>query len=514
MNPVTVRGLAAEIAPRVAGSRVVDVVCPGADCLILELAAPATAGSGRDVPPSGGRGHDGGGPDGGRDGHGPDGRPPERRPLERLRLGIVTTKALPLLFLSEEPPPAPGRAPRPAFAAQLVGATLVSLSPLADRAGVRTLLRWTSPAGRTVERSLIVDLGRNPRLALRDGGGGAPDAGPAEEPASAPSATVTWWRDSTGRLHARLSSGRGGRETAGETLAFTSLNEAACHMFREFWPVIDLDRRRGVLARAVERRLRRTRRAIEKVQSEIDDGGRADEYRHKGQLLLTRQSEVARGSSSVTVLDYDNATPVTIELDPALGPQQNAETYFRRARKSDRRSERAPMRLGELEEKAERLERAASAVAGASAEELGLLEEQFLPREARRRGPGAPRERARFRTYHVSGGWEVLVGKSSRDNDILTHKLARPDDLWFHARQAAGSHVLLRRSGSKAEPSRQAILEAAAIAAFHSKAGKSSKVSVCYTEKRHVRRARGAPVGQAVVTREKVVMVRPKLPDS
>ena len=60
MNPVTVRGLAAEIAPRVAGSRVVDVVCPGADCLILELAAPATAGSGRDVPPSGGRGHDGG----------------------------------------------------------------------------------------------------------------------------------------------------------------------------------------------------------------------------------------------------------------------------------------------------------------------------------------------------------------------------------------------------------------------------------------------------------------------
>ncbi len=92
--------------------------------------------------------------------------------------------------------------------------------------------------------------------------------------------------------------------------------------------------------------------------------------------------------------------------------------------------------------------------------------------------------------------------------------MARPDDLWFHARQVAGSHVVLRKSGHKAEPDKQAILEAAAIAAFHSKAGKSSKVSVCYTEKRHVRKARGGKPGLAVVAREKVVIVRPKLPES
>jgi predicted ribosome quality control (RQC) complex YloA/Tae2 family protein len=74
--------------------------------------------------------------------------------------------------------------------------------------------------------------------------------------------------------------------------------------------------------------------------------------------------------------------------------------------------------------------------------------------------------------------------------------------------------VILRRRGGKAEPDRRAILEAAAIAAFHSKAGRSTKVAVCYTEKRHVRKPRGARPGLAVVSREKVVFVEPRLPGS
>jgi predicted ribosome quality control (RQC) complex YloA/Tae2 family protein len=213
-------------------------------------------------------------------------------------------------------------------------------------------------------------------------------------------------------------------------------------------------------------------------------------------------------------MDYDGETPVVIELDPRLGPQQNAETLFRRARKAERRNKRAPVRLGELEEKAEDLRKIAESLDGASPDELDVLEERFLPTRPVVSDRKAPKERVRFRTYRISGGWEVLVGKSNQDNDLLTHKMARPDDLWFHARQVAGSHVVLRKSGQKAEPDKQAILEAAAIAAFHSKAGKSSKVSVCYTEKRHVRKVRGGKPGLAAVAREKVVLVRPKLPES
>jgi predicted ribosome quality control (RQC) complex YloA/Tae2 family protein len=284
-------------------------------------------------------------------------------------------------------------------------------------------------------------------------------------------------------------------------------------MFEAFWPVLETERRRTQLAKLVRRALRRTERAIDRVKTEIEDSTRADEYRHRGQLLLTRQESVPRGRAEATITDYDGVTPITVRLDPSLGVQQNAEVFFRKARKAERRGVKAPRRLKVLEAEAERLRRVASDISDASEERLSAMEKEIPMRDAERSGrPGETQPR--FRTYTVSGGWEVLVGKSSRDNDALTHKLARPGDLWFHARQVPGSHVILRCSESKAEPDRQAILEAAAIAAYHSKAGKSSKVSVCYTEKRHVRRARGGQPGEAAVSREKVVMVRPSLPES
>ncbi len=472
LDSTTARKLIAEIGPRVAGAKVADVVVPGADCLILQLAGD-----------------------------------------RRLFLGAVTLKALPIIFLLDDPrlALAPGHAAAPPFAPQLRGSTLVSLAPLDDRPGALAHLRWTSQAGRTIERWLTIDLGRSPSLSLTDGRATQTAASETAAPATAP--TVARWHDGRGRPHARLSS-EDRNEPAEETREFDSLNAAACFMFTELWPELDLARRRDALERIVERRLRRTRRAMEKVQVEIDDSENAAQYRHMGQLLLTRQAGIGRGKSSVTIMDYDDSTPVVIELDPRLGPQQNAESLFRRARKAERRSERAPVRLGELEEKAAQLQKASESLAGASADELTVLEERFLPAQPVVSDRKAPKERVRFRTYRISGGWEVLVGKSNHDNDLLTHKMARPDDLWFHARQAAGSHVVLRKSGQKAEPDKQAILEAAAIAAFHSKAGKSSKVSVCYTEKRHVRKVRGGKPGLAVVAREKVVMVRPKLPES
>ena len=116
------------------------------------------------------------------------------------------------------------------------------------------------------------------------------------------------------------------------------------------------------------------------------------------------------------------------------------------------------------------------------------------------------------RRFEIADGWIVLVGRSNQENDTLTHKLARPQDLWFHARGVAGSHVVLQRAGRKDNPSRNALEAAAAIAAYYSKARTSSLAPVIYTEKRYVRKPRKAPPGLAVCLREKVLMVPPGLP--
>jgi len=476
LDLITSRRLVEEIAPLVAGARVTSVHTEGPECLVLKLAGT------------------------------PD----------RL-LGAVTMKALPILFLSEGvdcSPNAPSDSP---FGGQLKGATIERLEPLPDRPGGALLLRWTSLVGRTAERRLTIDLGRSPSISLVDAGadlGAESDAYPSTVREQDVSPRVSTWHDEHGRLHARLSSVPRAEEAAEETREFGSLNEGAVYMFSELWPDLSLEQRRHALRRVIERRVKRARRAMEKVQAEIDDSVNADLYRHMGQLLLTKQGEVRKGAESVTLKDYDGSTDVVIALDPTAGPQQNAESYFRRARKAERRLARAPLRLGELEAKAADYEAAAELVDAAPVEELERLEARFAKQRPATNPRKAQKERARFRTYRISGGWEVLVGKSNRDNDVLSHQIARPSDLWFHARQVAGSHVVLRRAGSKAEPDKTAILEAAAIAAFHSKAGKSSKVSVCYTEKRHVRKARGGKPGEAVVAREKVVLVAPRLPES
>lgn len=488
MHPTTVATLVQEIAPRVAGARIVNAYSAGEGCLILELspdAAPASAARASSDGP-------------------------------RL-LGIVTLKAMPLMFLADrrERLPLMKGEPQQGIERELAGAGVVDLATRGDSV-VTLTFRKILTTGRTVDRALSIDLGRRPRLAVVDAGTarhgrtvGADRQTARHDASSGGRPTVAWWHDLRGRTHVRLSAS-GGPNGAEETSELASMNDAALFAFAEFFRPLRLETRRSVIRRRIATALKRKRRAADKVRADLEAAGQAEEHRHKARLLLTRQKEIGR-APRVELMDYDGATPVAIELDPALTPAQNAEILFRRARKADRKARAAPSRLAQIERERERLRELAGGLERASEAEISALESEFGIRPAT--SGGAPRGvRARYRTYEVAGGWEVLVGKSNRDNDVLTHRIAKPSDLWFHARQAPGSHVILRRHGRKAEPDKQAILEAAAIAAFHSKAARSTKVPVCYAERRHVRKPRGAPPGLAVVRREKVVFVEPKLP--
>jgi predicted ribosome quality control (RQC) complex YloA/Tae2 family protein len=106
----------------------------------------------------------------------------------------------------------------------------------------------------------------------------------------------------------------------------------------------------------------------------------------------------------------------------------------------------------------------------------------------------------------------VWVGKSSENNDLLTMKYAKPNDLWFHARGSSGSHVILRMGTGKGEPSKQAIHEAAGIAAYYSKMKGAKHVPVAVTERKYVRKPRGAEPGSVTIEREKLLFVEPRLP--
>lgn len=114
--------------------------------------------------------------------------------------------------------------------------------------------------------------------------------------------------------------------------------------------------------------------------------------------------------------------------------------------------------------------------------------------------------------YALSGGWEVLAGKTDADNDILSLKTARANDLWFHVHGLPGSHVLL--CGPEGEvASNDLVKVAAAIAAWHSKARSAGIVPVSCTEAKNVSKSRGAKPGAVCIKREKTIKVRPAIPD-
>jgi predicted ribosome quality control (RQC) complex YloA/Tae2 family protein len=279
--------------------------------------------------------------------------------------------------------------------------------------------------------------------------------------------------------------------------------------FPHFWQALDraLEGRLSLTTarrylEGVKRALRRRRRALEALAREQEEAAGWEELQAKADLILARLSDIPRGAARIQVEGFDGA-PVSLNLDPALPPAQQAQRLYARARKLRRRLQAIPPRLEELRGEIERLEELRALLesrpelAPYLSGELDAL--GALPQASGPRRPPRPRPREL-----VIGGFQVLVGRSARENDELVRR-ARPHDLWLHARGVPGAHVIVRTDG-RPVPER-VLRRAAELAAWHSQARGERKVEVSYTEARHVRKPKGAPPGMVTLFREEVVVV-------
>jgi predicted ribosome quality control (RQC) complex YloA/Tae2 family protein len=115
--------------------------------------------------------------------------------------------------------------------------------------------------------------------------------------------------------------------------------------------------------------------------------------------------------------------------------------------------------------------------------------------------------------YELPDGWQVIAGKTDTDNDLLTFKIAKSDDWWFHVRGMSGSHVILV-SRPDEKPDSKTLKRAAAVAAYHSKAREGGVVAVSCTRARYVKKPGDAKPGTVEIRKEKVLKVRPALPET
>ncbi len=266
--------------------------------------------------------------------------------------------------------------------------------------------------------------------------------------------------------------------------------------------------------KALRARLRALERKRNALQSDLDETVEADECAKKGAVLLAHATDINPGSDSVELrdtFDADGDATILIELDPQRSVADMGGSYLKRAAKLRKRAQVLPLRLTQLEGEIVHLRQLASDCdqGRLPQDKIDHLMLELAPLDHKNRREKEPQ--ARPRRYRTSAGWIVWAGRNNRENDVLTHRLAAPEDIWFHAHGYAGSHVVLRREGRKEQPSARTVEEAAAVAAYWSKGKTASKVSVSYTAAKHVRKPRGAAPGLAVLSREKTILVRPML---
>jgi predicted ribosome quality control (RQC) complex YloA/Tae2 family protein len=297
---------------------------------------------------------------------------------------------------------------------------------------------------------------------------------------------------------------------------FSSLNSAADAYYFETVMRRQLEERKQSLLKRVRALLGRLERRRDNLLLDRRKFEQDLELKSLGDLLVAHFPQVKKGMKEIEVRDYsiDPPASIRIPLEEALDPAGNVDRYFGKYKKAKRGIEMVCGRLEETRKEMEYLESAHFQIE--SAEDAAELEtvreelegERILPMSRQRR---TGREKAEpalpVRRFRSSDGLEIFCGKSNLGNDFLLRKLARGNDLWFHAQGYPGSHVLLKTGPG--EPKFAAIVEAATIAAFFSRGKGSTRVPVDYTPARNVHRPRGARPGLVTILHQKTVFVNP-----
>jgi len=267
-----------------------------------------------------------------------------------------------------------------------------------------------------------------------------------------------------------------------------------------------------VILKAVAQAVKRLERRVHNIEKDLQQAVDFERFKRFGELLQLSRDRLSKGMTSIEIEDIiavDHPT-VTIALDPAQSPNENIEEYFRKHRKGREGLELLQRRLeiarGELEAARNMLADFESDLASARQKYESELAD-LMPREGEK---SVAVVRLPYRAVRLSTGLTVYVGRDGADNDRTTFEFTKPYELWFHAQQCPGSHVVMKYPNKSFQPTRREIEEAASLAAYHSKARNDSLVPVVYTERRHVRKPRKAKPGLVTVERERSIMVEPR----
>ncbi len=262
------------------------------------------------------------------------------------------------------------------------------------------------------------------------------------------------------------------------------------------------------LIRRVENELQKNRQKLKKQEKELLATENAEEFRQKGELLTTFLHQVPNDQDQVILDNYYTNQPITIALDKALTPNQNAQRYFKRYQKLKEAVKYLTDLIEETKATTLYLESVETVLNQAGLEEIAEIREELIQTGfIRRRQREKIQKRQKPEKYLASDGKTIiLVGRNNLQNDELTFKMARKEELWFHAKDIPGSHVVI--SGNL-NPTDEVKTDAAELAAYFSKGRLSNLVQVDMIEVKKLNKPTGGKPGFVTYTGQKTLRVTP-----
>lgn len=262
------------------------------------------------------------------------------------------------------------------------------------------------------------------------------------------------------------------------------------------------------LIRRVENELEKNRKKLGKQEEELLATENAEEFRQKGELLTTFLHQVPNDQEQVELDNYYTGEKIIIALDKALTPNQNAQRYFKRYQKLKEAVKHLTSLIEETRATILYLESVETALAQASLTEIAEIREELIQTGfIRRRQREKIQKRQKPEKYLATDGQTIiLVGRNNLQNDELTFKMAKKDELWFHAKDIPGSHVVIT---GNLQPSDEVKTDAAELAAYFSKARLSNLVQVDMIEAKKLNKPTGGKPGFVTYTGQKTLRVTP-----
>ena len=289
------------------------------------------------------------------------------------------------------------------------------------------------------------------------------------------------------------------QESSGESPSYNSMNLFFEELYFNWIFKARNDRIKNNKIKQINKEIKKKNKKIEKQKEELLVAKKEESWKQQAELLKANFASIRKGAKSIILQNYyeDEFPEIEIILNPEKDAKQNIEQYFKKYRKARDGKVIITQQIENAQNEIEILER-----------EIFELAETDIFFKKQEKNKKKKSQQSGYKKIAIDDNWEIYIGRTSKENDTLTTRFAKPHDWWFHTRVFRGTHIILRNYNKKELPNKLKHL-CSQLAAYYSKAKKSTNVPVDHTQIRYVRKPRGSAPGYVTYKEQKTLFVDP-----